>query len=559
MPSITYWNRVEPSMRSNDISKSLAARVRDPLWMLARQWQFGEFHGEDAGSPAWIEIKTSSLPMAAWRVPGKTWQTIDPAIPLEKAVQSESFTFNLSLSVELGQVIEAMLTAAGFTAALVTDFRDAYPIENPTPSDEQSGDPEFFRFKSVAAGRALNGEELYRTARASLPNLPDRPPNLPSGVAAVLEDYVEWVNDVLGDLAIPEPPAWIPERLEYGVEVITAAPEEENSRLYFSDPGRDAEFDWDTFDLLTATDETAPRVIVEEMTETILPANVRFNGMPNARWWDFENATIDFGAIEPDRRELSKLVVMDFMLIHSNDWFVIPLEQKIGTVLRVDSLIVKDVFGTLTLVPAVEESGWTIFSSSGGGRGFVLPPSAGETAQYSAAIEDVRFIRDEMANMVWGVEHTIEGGLGQPLDGYERTGRRNAAPPVVPSTPDPTVPLEYILQTTVPENWIPFLPVAIDPLSGAVALERAAMLRPGTLDPIRPVGRILNPALPTNTPYRIAEEEVSRTGTRIQRVIGRSRGTRGGTFLWIGRRKGAGRGEGSSGLRYDLAQPNTAP
>ena len=30
---------------------SLQAQIRDPLWLLARQWQVGEFAGDDAGSP----------------------------------------------------------------------------------------------------------------------------------------------------------------------------------------------------------------------------------------------------------------------------------------------------------------------------------------------------------------------------------------------------------------------------------------------------------------------------------------------------------------------------
>ena len=96
-----------------------------------------------------------------------------------------------------------------------------------------------------------------------------------------------------------------------------------------------------------------------------------------------------------------------------------------------------------------------------------------------------------------------------------------------------------------------------NPARGDIALERAAMLDDAA-QPIAPVGRILNPTLPPTTPaYRVEEEEVPRTGVRVERVIARARGTRGQTFLWIARHKTAGRGEGSSGLRFDLAEPNT--
>ena len=53
MPSITSWVRLEPGARSDDESVGLEARIHDPLWLLGRQWQLGEFHGSDGGSPWW--------------------------------------------------------------------------------------------------------------------------------------------------------------------------------------------------------------------------------------------------------------------------------------------------------------------------------------------------------------------------------------------------------------------------------------------------------------------------------------------------------------------------
>ena len=46
-----HWNRLEGRPRSDDLTRSVRAEVRDPLWMLARQWQFGELAGDDAGTP----------------------------------------------------------------------------------------------------------------------------------------------------------------------------------------------------------------------------------------------------------------------------------------------------------------------------------------------------------------------------------------------------------------------------------------------------------------------------------------------------------------------------
>ena len=49
----------------------------------------------------------------------------------------------------------------------------------------------------------------------------------------------------------------------------------------------------------------------------------------------------------------------------------------------------------------------------------------------------------------------------------------------------------------------------------------------------------------------ICEEEVPREGARVTRSYQLARWLDGSTHLWMGRRKQVGRGEGSSGLRFD--------
>lgn len=70
MTSITWWNRLEPRPRSPNIDRALAAEIRDPLWMLTRQWQVGEFQGEDAASPVDVTLKTRSSLATGWRPTG---------------------------------------------------------------------------------------------------------------------------------------------------------------------------------------------------------------------------------------------------------------------------------------------------------------------------------------------------------------------------------------------------------------------------------------------------------------------------------------------------------
>jgi hypothetical protein len=576
MPSITYWNRLEPRPRAADLAGPLAARVRDPLWFLTRQWQFGEFHGEDAGSPSYVRLVSRETPFTSWRAVGGTPEPIDGSTPLERLVETESFADRLGLQAELGELAERMLERAGQQASIPI-IRIAYPIVPRTEAQLAANpDVDEARFLRVVAGRLVDGVALLRDAGASAPNLPPRltapPSELPSGsrngVLAVLDAFRTEAAALYPDIGLVDPPAWNPERLEYSVETLvdTAAGEV----VLTADPGAHGDFDWYAFDLAAVTvvtNTTAPAASTAKVqTRSVLPANVRFRGMPNYRWWDFETSVTDFSAIQPDRRDLAKLLIMDFMLIAGNDWFVAPLILPTGTICQIDALVVHDVFGGATVVPRADDGPpgapipWSMFSTSapaGVASFYLLPPTAATAVIQGPAIEEVRFLRDETANMVWGVEHTIEGGLGQPLPGQERA-QLSAAQSIGPTTTPSAAPLRYQLETLVAENWIPFLPVAIDAQLRDVALERAAVIhaRPdGTLFAVAPRGRVLSP--PSLDPYQVREEEITRAGTRVSRGLCRARWVDGSTHVWIARRRTVGTGEGSSGRKFDLADERT--
>ncbi|TWV93600.1 hypothetical protein FEF09_26915, partial [Chitinophaga pinensis] len=59
---ISYsWSRLEGRPVTDNFDRALKAEVRDALWMLTRQWQLGEFEGDDAGSPVTAKICTSTV------------------------------------------------------------------------------------------------------------------------------------------------------------------------------------------------------------------------------------------------------------------------------------------------------------------------------------------------------------------------------------------------------------------------------------------------------------------------------------------------------------------
>jgi hypothetical protein len=127
----------------------------------------------------------------------------------------------------------------------------------------------------------------------------------------------------------------------------------------------------------------------------------------------------------------------------------------------------------------------------------------------------------------------------------------------------------YRLATTVPENWIPFVPadanaafgsLKLGPGRPSVRLCRAQMLRNEAAakpEPIPAMSRILD--LNASSPLLWMDEEtVAREGAKVVLTRHRARWTNGETFIWLGRKILVGRGEGNSGLRFDVLRNSSS-
>lgn len=264
--------------------------------------------------------------------------------------------------------------------------------------------------------------------------------------------------------------------------------------------------------------------------------------MPSARFWEMENGRTDFGRIDANTNDVAKLLLAEFVLLFSNDWCIVPLELDVGTFARADGLLVSDVFGGQTWVRAANRGAgatwhqWSMYLLTGDTHehpGLFLAPSLSTTVEAPPA-EKVQFIRDEMANMVWAIEQRVASRLGEGvIQNHDSVG--------VPRPPAETT--RYVLGTTVPDYWRPFIPVQLPGSVRSIRLQRARL--PGPLH--EPKAEVLR----VPGPYFIEEEEVPRAGRIVQRSFQRARWHDGKTFLWLGRRTETGRGEGSSGLTFD--------
>ena len=335
----------------------------------------------------------------------------------------------------------------------------------------------------------------------------------------------------------------------------------------------DGHLDWSSFDLdLEVNLGTQGDRTVASIVETTIPAPVTFRGAPAPRFWEFEDARIEYGLLPVAQTDVAQLLMIEYASSYGNDWFVIPLALSVGSLTAVDSLVITDSFGVRTLLrpighQALPAPHWRMFQLAfirrPGDEGipgaahnlFFLPPSLGKSLN-GPPLEDVLFMRDEMANLAWAIERVVESPIEAPVPRTERAETTGGPPATDPTTPPSAAapPPRYLLASTVPAHWIPLLPVQLRVAPDRIVsrLRRGAVLQPdGTQKTHEAVGRILN----AGSELMIFDEEVPREGIHVSRHWQLARWIDGRTLVWQGHRKQVGRGEGSSGLRFDSVEP----
>ena len=588
MASVTSWMRLEPRCRNADMNAGLRAGIHDPLWLLARQWQVGEFQGEDNGSPAAARWRGEAAPLTRF-YPG----TLGPAAsaagheydsgaaPLETLVEREparpepGAVEGLRFAAESGQHFLRMLDLLHEQRQVSRNYRETFTSRYPFPPlDLEQLDDDSRSFLALVAPRVPDGRQLHAALSKSLRapgggRLPAGHGVEPSEVAEVQVAAAAWLNWYESFFSEPGGRgnrAWTAERLEYNFSV--AAQTSAGEKVLTAPEYYSGHLDWHDFNLndgatLGAHDDVRPA----PLTRTTIPAPVSYRGMPAPRFWEFEDAQVDFGSIDAGPEELARMLLVEFALSYGNDWFVFPVELPVGSLCRTRSLVVTDTFGERTLIRPSHQTGgpgasWRMYqlaSTPGPGSApavrdenatlFFLPPSLMKSLE-GAPVEEVLFMRDEMANMAWGIERVVESASERPLNLHELEQQRQRR--AAPEDEAAGGALAYLLATDVPDYWVPLVPLRTD---DGLRLKRAALLEPaGRHEPNRARGRVLNPEPPPPGGLSIHDEEIPREGARVTRHYQLARWLDGRPHLWVGRRKVVGRGEGSSGLSFDTLQ-----
>ena len=280
--------------------------------------------------------------------------------------------------------------------------------------------------------------------------------------------------------------------------------------------------------------------------------------MPDSRWWTFEDAESDLGSLEAGPEDLGRMLLLQYALSFSDDWFTIPIELEVGTLLQIRSLVVTDAFGVRTRIkPFHEVDGaigeWRMFTHSvtvpngsvavpPGDRLF-LPPVLGASLQ-GRPVEEVHLLRDEMANLAWAVEHKVENVRGRACDRHERYLATRPAPATLAAAVPGDADLAYrlldrgagALDSARPCARTRYQGTAAAPRRDAAARRRG---RPGAASGGRAPRAWARPAT-------LRRGGASR-GAHVSRSFQHARWVDGSSHLWMSRRKRPGRGEGWSG------------
>ncbi|ASC71886.1 hypothetical protein XM38_028400 [Halomicronema hongdechloris C2206] len=611
-PTITLWNRLEARPRRDTFDLAFKVEVRDALWMLCKQWQMGEFQGDDAGSPIFAKVHMGTTRLTKYQPHGHDPRPFSDDVPLEAQVENRPIPFTIgeqfiSLNLRLLMGRHWLKLVNQSIGNFNADYIQQYPIAEPDPNDAADAQicahPEVWQQVTAVAGRMMDGYAFYRylmgdPAHRAYDNTSIPVDSRPE-VDRLADRFLSWFQRQFYQPAETLGEAWKPSQLEY--QFACSAPVADEEMVYVAQGYHQGQLDWYNLDVDPNQRElTIPNPPPSSDPETpdpdasnpqdsaptplsFIPVQVSYDGMPNTRWWAFEDRKTNFGDINPKTRDLSKLLFIEFGLVYANDWFLISYPLSVGSIARVKGMAVTNVFGERIWVEPAgrgeddDWQRWSMFTINTQGQNqeaadlsLLLLPTVPKI-QEGRSLEEISLIRDEMANMVWGIETHIPLPSGDSKSGseagyelynhYKRLlGQDIEAGRIVPPPETYNAPIRYQAMNRVPEQWIPFIPVHVENDNRQIQLQRASMPRILSGSPDRPKVKprtvLLREGLDLpddleKQRYFIYEEEVPRAGVKVSQRYQRTRWHRGTIYTWLGVRKQTGRGEGNSGLVFD--------
>ena len=583
---VGFYSKIEPRTRDANYSEAMSFEISDPLWMLGRQWQFGRFQGNDCGSSVMTQVTVkrqridrlidkNALHDKSTRV-GQL-PAFSTERPMEYDVERRPHKIDLFTRIESALYFLGMASVAKKKETVLKVLRSTCKLEpfitdnpeNPLEEVKARVNTKLDKLFRFYGNKCFDGYKLYQ-----LKALPDGC-SIPNATS-VLQDYKNWFKKKYQLMDKEEDAFWNGEKLGYEVGISAG------DRKYTAEDYHSGRLSWYSFD--SDTQVPGSTASTEKVTLGALPSPAVFPAAPNRRLWEFENRKVQFNDYRNDDvSALASSVILQYTMMYSNDWMIVPLETEIGSVLQVERITVTDSFGkTHDITYSFEEidsknnnvgftDRWALYANSwldaytttGNFRtvpGLLCPPTL-QRVEQGAPIEEVQFLRDEMANMVWGVEEKVSDGCGGSLDSRSRSDsvisiideerKVDDSDVVKPEDAD----YAYLLQNRVPLHWIPFIPQKIYGKTRDIVFRRARM-------PIWYKGDF-RPALPSSQllavkkdgkrtiPRYVNEEEILGYGTKVGLYPQRTRWFNGTSFTWQGYEKKISGTPANSGLMFD--------
>ena len=603
IPIHTY-KRLETRTRKENPDTALSFAVHDPLWMLTRQWQFGEFKGNDAGSAIWAKIKIENDEITSVGNKDKS-VSFNRNDVLEHQVERMNLQITNAVRVDSAYYLKKSIDFSPLKSksmAIVKHWQNKYPLETfpdtsvdlgtsgKTPKEciaevKMRKNTHLESYLAAFGNRSFDGYKvfLHLTSQST-------PDSYVSGILSpeeqnifsnICQSYVKWFKETYLPVEASNN-FWIDEKLGYELSVsVENTGDNSLSKKYSVEDYHSGRLSWYSFDIESDNQLNTGK---NQKFFTFIPVLAEFPGSPNKRLWTFEDMKVAMGNSELSADSLANAVILQYTTMYGNDWLITPMELNAGMISAVKGIIVTDVFGSRYFInrPAGETTSattrysgkWEMFTVSKKGAYknldfntdgcLFFPPSLARTEE-SKPVEEVQFLRDEMANMVWAVELKINDGCGKTLDGDDYAAKVSAEieslTPKYNEAEETIADYSYLFQNNAPLNWIPFSPVKFKPgepnAIREIRLQRSTMpvFIKDRFEPIRPCTNLMRTGINENDKVEkhkfINEEEILAVGTKVMLTNQRTRWFNGKTFNWLGAKKEISRTQANSGLSFD--------
>lgn len=503
-----FYLRLEPTRPAGDSQRGFAAELADPAWMVGRQWQMGEHQGEDASSPLAVHLRVRHVRIEPMLDRPHSDPREVPAEAILEAASDDWWTVGrrarLGLAAQDGGLIASLnLDAGEDAAARFEGLTGPYAVLNAVAYD----------------GRKLHA---LKPADPVFREVPVR-----------RNDH--WRTDMLA--YVGSFPCGDTELAVGGVDG------GERGRWGGHDGG---DVDWWSVDAegTVDSDATPPKAFDR------WPDRFRWPGAPASRWWQIEDHQVDLGGLPPDRAHLATTMLLDLVLGHADDWFLVPIPARPGHVLHLEPITITDSFGETWPKPDgdqwPEAIDWAMFQVAGlAANQLPIWPTAAAPL-VGEPIDEVTIGIDEDTNLVWAVEERL---LGQVTDRQ----RPDPEPIRIREEDEPPVPAllyRYTPATAVPRFWHPYTREVSD---GVIRFVQGRLVSVDLHGNSTPTDLPSSPFLDRSGPglHQLAPWRLPPTGVRLESRPILARATTGEPVLWIQRRRQPLLSTPTSGLRLD--------